>query len=65
MAAPRPAAALPEDINVGQLKGDARGRTSGGDIKIVDIQGPVEMQTSGGDVCPRPGFPEDVCGDGN
>jgi hypothetical protein len=38
------------DINVGQLKGNARGRTSGGDIQIVEVQGPVEMQTSGGDI---------------
>ena len=38
------------DIKVGQLKGDARGKTSGGDIQVVEIHGPVEMQTSGGDV---------------
>lgn len=38
------------DIVVGQLQGDARGKTSGGDIKVTEMHGPVEMQTSGGDV---------------
>jgi hypothetical protein len=38
------------DIVVGQLQGDARGRTSGGDIRITDVHGPVDMHTSGGDV---------------
>jgi DUF4097 and DUF4098 domain-containing protein YvlB len=38
------------DITVGQLQGTARGRTSGGDVRVTDIHGPVDMQTSGGDV---------------
>ncbi|HKS55963.1 MAG TPA: DUF4097 family beta strand repeat-containing protein [Steroidobacteraceae bacterium] len=38
------------DIVVGQLQGDARGKTSGGDIKVTELRGPVEMQTSGGDI---------------
>lgn len=38
------------DIIVGQLQGDARGKTSGGDIKVTEMHGPVEMKTSGGDV---------------
>lgn len=38
------------DVTVGQLQGEARGKTSGGDIKVTDIHGPVDMQTSGGDV---------------
>lgn len=38
------------DMTVGQLQGEARGKTSGGDIRVADIHGPVDMQTSGGDV---------------
>ena len=38
------------DILVGQLQGDARAKTSGGDIHVTEVTGPVEMQTSGGDV---------------
>jgi DUF4097 and DUF4098 domain-containing protein YvlB len=38
------------DIVVGQLEGEARGKTSGGDIKVTELRGPVEMQTSGGDI---------------
>ena len=38
------------DITVGQLNGDARGKTSGGDIRVSEVRGPVDMQTSGGDV---------------
>lgn len=38
------------DITVGQLQGDARGKTSGGDIRLTELSGPVDMSTSGGDV---------------
>jgi hypothetical protein len=38
------------DITVGQLQGDARGKTSGGDIRLTELTGPVDMSTSGGDV---------------
>jgi DUF4097 and DUF4098 domain-containing protein YvlB len=38
------------DMRVGQLQGEARGKTSGGDLRVIDIHGPVDMQTSGGDV---------------
>jgi DUF4097 and DUF4098 domain-containing protein YvlB len=38
------------DMVVGQLQGEARGKTSGGDIRLTELQGPVDMATSGGDV---------------
>lgn len=38
------------NLAVAQLEGDARGRTSGGDVRISDIRGPVRMQTSGGNI---------------
>ncbi len=38
------------DITVGQLQGETRGKTSGGDIRLTELTGPVDMSTSGGDV---------------
>jgi hypothetical protein len=38
------------DITVGQLQGETRGKTSGGDIRLTELTGPVDVSTSGGDV---------------
>ncbi len=38
------------DLNVGNLDGEFRGRTAGGDITSGDLSGPVQVVTSGGDI---------------
>lgn len=38
------------DLNVGNLDGEFRGRTAGGDITSGDVTGPVQVETAGGDI---------------
>jgi DUF4097 and DUF4098 domain-containing protein YvlB len=38
------------DLKVGNLDGEFRGRTAGGDIASGDVTGPVQVETAGGDI---------------
>lgn len=38
------------DLNVGNLEGEFRGNTAGGDITGGDISGPVQVMTAGGEI---------------
>jgi hypothetical protein len=38
------------DLRVGNLDGEFRGRTAGGNISSGDISGPVQVETAGGDI---------------
>ncbi len=41
------------DVNLSDLKGEARLRTAGGDVDVTNVTGPTDVKTSGGDVTAR------------